>query len=65
MKWMGTTPVKCGCCTRDPKKFFVDGKTRFGPWAIMCEECFPQFGRGLGDGRGQKYDAQTLEKIGG
>jgi len=64
MKWLGTTPVKCDCCTREPRKFFVDGKTRFGPWMIMCDECFSQFGVGLGLGKGQKYDAKSLEFIG-
>lgn len=30
-----------------------DGKTRRGPWAYMCEECFQVWGVGLGTGRGQ------------
>lgn len=32
----------------------VDGKTRSGPWANMCEDCFDRFGVGLGTGRGQR-----------
>lgn len=31
-----------------------DGKTRSGPWANMCEECFAEYGVGLGTGRGQR-----------
>jgi hypothetical protein len=31
-----------------------DGKTKFGPWAFMCEDCFAAYGIGLGTGRGQK-----------
>lgn len=63
-KWAGSTPVICTCCRQEPKKYFVDGKTKFGPWTIMCNECWPQFGVGrLGVGFGQKYDAKTLDKI--
>lgn len=32
----------------------VDGKTRMGPWANMCERHFKQYGCGLGLGRGQQ-----------
>ena len=32
----------------------VDGKTRDGPWAYMCDECHDRFGVGLGTGRGQR-----------
>lgn len=31
-----------------------DGKTRTGPWANMCQDCFTQHGVGLGTGRGQR-----------
>ena len=31
-----------------------DGKTVYGPWAYMCEECFGVHGIGLGLGVGQK-----------
>lgn len=31
-----------------------DGKTTLGPWANMCDECFEEYGVGLGTGRGQK-----------
>lgn len=31
-----------------------DGKTKFGPWANMCEDDFTLYGIGLGTGRGQR-----------
>lgn len=31
-----------------------DGKTKQGPWAYMCEECFLKHGTGLGTGKGQR-----------
>lgn len=31
-----------------------DGKTKGGPWANMCQECFNKHGIGLGTGRGQR-----------
>lgn len=32
----------------------VDGKTKLGPWVYMCEDCFREFGVGIGLGRGQR-----------
>jgi len=68
-KWLGQTD-KCDICGEDlhrfvNKQWFVDGKTKMGPWALMCARCFEMYGVGLGVGRGQKYDANTLEKIEG
>jgi len=34
----------------------VDGKTRIGPWANMCELHFQKYGIGLGTGKGQKIE---------
>lgn len=31
-----------------------DGRTKSGPWAHMCGECFAKHGVGLGTGVGQK-----------
>jgi len=31
-----------------------DGRTVFGSWAYMCEECWRRFGVGLGLGEGQR-----------
>jgi hypothetical protein len=45
---------------------FYDATTRkFRSWAIMCEDCFRMYSRGLGTGLGQKYHLATLEKLGG
>lgn len=32
----------------------VDGKTAYGPWAFMCDDCFRRAGIGLGTGQGQR-----------
>ena len=32
-----------------------DGKTKFGPWANMCEKHFKTHGVGLGTGKGQRF----------
>lgn len=69
MKWMGGTPADCNLC-HNPfgcknTKFFVDGKTLFGPWAIMCDTCHRDQGGKLGKGFGQRYNVETLEKVGG
>lgn len=64
-KWGGEVPVKCDGCGDILKGTFVDGRTIFGPWAIMCENCHTTHGVGLGIGKGQKYDLITLERIAG
>jgi hypothetical protein len=38
---------------------FIDGATTFGPWAIMSPSTHRQYGKGLGLGRGQKYEKQA------
>lgn len=42
----------------EPPQATVDGKTRQGPWAYMCEECFARYGVGLGQGRGQRLRSE-------
>lgn len=42
---------KCDFCSATAS---YDGRTKMGPWAYMCEECFQKYGVGLGVGRGQK-----------
>lgn len=66
-KWLGPLPYcdfknpsRPGC---SPMTFFVDGKTSLGTWALMCPSHFKIYGCGLGCGKGQKYDGETLEKI--
>jgi len=63
--WRGGKPEKCDLCSRELVGWFVDGKTRMGPWAVIGKCCFKEFGVGLGTGRGQRYSLLTLEKVEG
>ena len=61
--WMGDDPdvcgdAKCDICHHIVTDVFVDGVTKMGPWAIMCESCHSNNGLPLGTGRGQKYVRQ-------
>jgi hypothetical protein len=66
-RWHGTLPTTCDLCHKpllvEGFLEFVDGRTRQGPWALMCTECWRTHGVGLGCGRGQMYDDGI--KIGG
>lgn len=54
VKWL--SPVRnCDLCHTSIRVTFVDGKTRGGPWALMCIACFSYHGVGLGTGHGQRY----------
>ncbi len=63
IKWQSKKPEKCDICKSplDKAVFFVDGKTVFGPWATMCQACHTQHGLGLGQGKGQMFELDTLE----
>lgn len=66
--WQGNDPKTstCDMCGQPfSGKWFVDGQTGLGSWALMCQSCFGAYGVGIGPGQGQKYDLQSLEKIGG
>lgn len=66
-KWMSSFE-KCDLCgkpLKDHVPYFVDGNTAYGCWALMCPTCFQKVGRGLGTGKGQKYDGKTGEKLEG
>lgn len=54
VEWMGDTT--CNICRAAVPPVLVDGKTKMGPWAVMCGPCHGQVGVGLGTGRGQKYE---------
>ena len=61
-------PKECDLC-HNPfgfknTKFFVDGATKMGMWAIMCDACHKYKGCGLGTGRGQRYNHESLQKVG-
>lgn len=50
--WQGTNPTNCDICACKITNVFIDGKTSFGPWAIMCMNCHSgKFGLGIA----QKY----------
>jgi hypothetical protein len=60
--WTGK-PEKCNLCNTPITTNFVDGKVAgYSSWAIMCPECFRDFGIGLGMGRGQLYAKQSDER---
>ncbi len=55
MRWINPAPTKCDICNEKLVDTFIDGKTTIGPWGILCEKCFDQYGVGLGTNKGQKY----------
>lgn len=55
--WQGKITC-CDLCEKSIKETFVDGMTKTGPWAIMCQSCFDDMGRGIGTGLGQVYQEQ-------
>lgn len=59
--WMGSTP-KCDLCQKEDLTHFVDGKTQYGPWAMMCLTCHKRRGLGLGTGQGQLYEHRGENK---
>jgi len=63
--WTGSHS-NCDIC-RQPlgTRNFVDGKTAFGPWALMCLGCARDNGVKYGTGLGQLYDGKTRIKLKG
>lgn len=58
----------CDFCKRDVRDVgeeFVNGRTIYGPWAVMCADCYPKYGIGIGTGKGQVYNSETMEKTDG
>ena len=54
LEWAGDIS-NCNLCGQEINDAFVDGKTIYGPWGIMCMPCHIVKGCGLGIGKGQKY----------
>lgn len=48
----------CEICDQPLTTLMVDGKTNWGPWALMCVPCHTVHGGKLGLGIGQKYEKQ-------
>ena len=51
--WLGSHT--CDFCHKEITDILYDAKTKYGPWATMCNSCFFNNGLGLGLGLGQKY----------
>ncbi len=51
------TVENCDICRKILKsdKYIIDGKTKKGPWAWMCADCFDENGVGIKWGTGQLY----------
>lgn len=64
-KWLGDPPFCDFCGEWTAGSTFVDGKTKMGPWAVMCEGCFEKFGVGVGPGSGQRFSTDTKDKVEG
>jgi len=62
--WIGQLPTKCDLCKEPLTEGFYDGKTIFGPWAVMCLLCHRDAGVGIGEGRGQRYDKEGRRIVG-
>jgi len=61
----GQSVEECDAVHLNGRKFYADAKTRRGPWAYMCSQCWVLQGKPLGVGKGQLYDVETGEKIAG
>jgi len=61
-KWIGDV-TDCDVCHDEIQGHFIDGKTIYGPWALMCDTCHGKVGVGLGTGYGQRYNLETREKV--
>ena len=59
VKWFGDKPTMCDICKDPITTFFVDGRTKMGPWGNMDRKCFVQYGVGVGTGLGQAYELQS------
>jgi hypothetical protein len=54
-QYSGIPPKTCDICKKNLVSVFFDAKTKMGPWANLCQDCFNKLGVGLGIGKGQKY----------
>lgn len=64
-KWLSELPKDCQICNKPFGKYFIDGRTIYISWALMCEKCHDRFGFGLGIGNGQKYETKTKKGVEG
>ena len=67
-RWNGPIPKTCQICGNQMKemgKTFYDAKLINHRKAIVCEECFDDFGIGLDTEYGQQYDLETGHLLAG
>lgn len=55
--WAGALSEDCQICGNPFGSTMIDGATARG-WANMCKSCHDMYGKGLGTGRGQKYERE-------
>ena len=48
-------PAQCSLCHADITHDFIDGRTTYNTWAMMCPTCYAEDGIGLGLQRGQRF----------
>ena len=51
----------CDICGIIKPIVLIDGKTKLGPWGLMCADCHKKEGVGIGTGKGQKYVYQFTD----
>jgi len=71
--WLSPPPDTCDICASPIDDEFIDGKTKYGPWANMCPKCFHcddefcksithNMGIRLGIGFGQRFRKEGKKK---
>lgn len=65
--WQGKlTCDLCGQSVQQGCDWFADANVpRLGGWALCCQHCATSYDVKFGTGKGQKFNAQTREKIEG
>jgi len=62
-KWLSGMPKFCDLCNKKLTKYFIDGATHKGYWAIMCSPCHKEHGTGFGIGFGQRYRVSDGKRV--
>ncbi len=61
--WGSPSPDVCQLCGVTIGEVFIDASLHGLGWALVCPGCHHQHGKGLGTGRGQKYEKQGEEWV--
>jgi hypothetical protein len=51
----GTTACSCELCEQPVGEHAVRGRTKYGPWALMCVGCWSHVGTGIGPAHGRHF----------